>query len=60
MGGFSMDKIAAGLILWLTAYGRKRSYSSNHCFSQLIFCGECNEMFRRRPVSAKPNDYTSV
>ena len=55
-----MDKIAAGLILWLTAYGRKRSYSSNHCFSQLIFCGECNEMFRRRPVSAKPNDYTSV
>lgn len=30
-----------------SANGKKRSYSSNHCFSQLIFCGECNEMFRR-------------
>lgn len=27
--------------------GRKRSYSSNHCFSQIVFCGECGEMFRR-------------
>lgn len=27
--------------------GKKRSYSCNHCFSQMIICGECGEMFRR-------------
>ena len=27
--------------------GKKRSYSSNHCFSQIVICGECGEMFRR-------------
>jgi site-specific DNA recombinase len=27
--------------------GRKRSYSSNHCFSQMIVCGKCGEIFRR-------------
>ena len=30
-----------------SANGRKRTYSCNHCFSQLIVCGECGEMFRR-------------
>lgn len=29
------------------ANGKKRSYSCNHCFSQIIVCGECGEMFRR-------------
>ena len=29
------------------ANGRKRTYSCNHCFSQLIVCGECGEIFRR-------------
>ena len=27
--------------------GKKRSYSCNHCFSQIVFCGECGEMYRR-------------
>ncbi len=27
--------------------GKKRSFSSNHCFSQIIFCGNCGEIFRR-------------
>lgn len=27
--------------------GKKRSYSSNHCFSQMIVCGKCGEIFRR-------------
>ena len=27
--------------------GKKRSYSCNHCFSQIVICGECGEMFRR-------------
>ena len=30
-----------------SANGKKRSYSCNHCFSQIIICGECGEMFRR-------------
>ncbi len=30
-----------------SANGKKRTYSSNHCFTQIIYCGECGEMFRR-------------
>jgi len=26
---------------------KKRSYSCNHCFAQIIVCGDCSEMFRR-------------
>ncbi len=25
----------------------KRSFTSNHCFSQMVFCGDCGEIFRR-------------
>ena len=28
------------------ANGKKSSYSCNHCFSQIVICGECGEMFR--------------
>ena len=27
--------------------GKKRSYSCNRCFAQIVICGECGEMFRR-------------
>jgi site-specific DNA recombinase len=27
--------------------GKKRSFSCNHCFAQMIFCGECGELYRR-------------
>ena len=27
--------------------GKKRSFSCNHCFSQMIFCGDCGELYRR-------------
>lgn len=27
--------------------GKKRTYSCNHCFAQMIFCGECGELYRR-------------
>ncbi|MDQ0415782.1 recombinase family protein [Mesobacillus stamsii] len=27
--------------------GKKRTYSSKHCFSQMIICGTCGEVFRR-------------
>jgi site-specific DNA recombinase len=27
--------------------GKKRNFSSNNCFSQIVFCGECGELYRR-------------
>ena len=30
-----------------SANGKKRPYSCNHCFAQIVICGECGEMFRR-------------
>lgn len=27
--------------------GKKRSFSSNHCFSQIIICSNCGEIFKR-------------
>lgn len=27
--------------------GRKRCFSANHCFTHLIYCAECGELFRR-------------
>ncbi len=41
------EELVRRRVVHTSANGRKRSYSSNHCFSQLIFCGECSEMFRR-------------
>lgn len=28
-------------------FGKKRGFSSNHCFSQIVYCAECGEPFRR-------------
>lgn len=41
------EELVRRRVVHTSANGRKRSYSSNHCFSQLIFCGDCGEMFRR-------------
>lgn len=41
------EELVRRRVIHTSANGCKRSYSSNHCFSQLIFCGECKEMFRR-------------
>ena len=27
--------------------GRKRGFSSSHCFSQMVYCAECGEQYRR-------------
>ncbi|MDY6316359.1 MAG: recombinase family protein [Oribacterium sp.] len=27
--------------------GKKRGFSCNHCFAQMVFCGDCGEFFRR-------------
>lgn len=34
-------------VIHTRANGKKHSFSSNHCFAQIVFCGECNEVFRR-------------
>lgn len=26
--------------------GKTRTYSSNHCFAQIVICGNCGEVFR--------------
>ena len=31
----------------LSKNGKKRSFSSTHCFSNMIICGNCGEVFRR-------------
>ena len=41
------EELVRRRVVHTSANGRKRSYSSNHCFSQLIFCSDCGEMFRR-------------
>ena len=27
--------------------GKKRTFSCNHCFAQMVFCGDCGELYRR-------------
>jgi site-specific DNA recombinase len=31
----------------LSKNGKKHSFSSNHCFSNMVICGNCGEVFRR-------------
>ncbi len=31
----------------VSANGKRRSFSCRHCFSQMIVCGECGELYRR-------------
>lgn len=41
------EELARRRVVKTSANGKKRSYSSNHCLSQKIICGECDEMYRR-------------
>lgn len=41
------EELVLRRVVKTSANGKKRSYSSNHCFSQVIICGDCDEMFRR-------------
>ena len=34
-------------VVHVSPTGKKRSFSSNHCFAQMIFCGDCGELYRR-------------
>lgn len=41
------DELVRRRVVKTSANGKKRSYSCNHCFSQIIICGDCGEIFRR-------------
>ena len=41
------EELVRRQVVKTSANGKKRSYSCNHCFSQIVICGECGEMFRR-------------
>lgn len=41
------EELVRRQVVKTSAIGKKRSYYYNHCFSQIIICGNCGEMFRR-------------
>ena len=41
------EELVRRRVVKTSANGKKLSYSCNHCFSQIVICGECGEMFRR-------------
>lgn len=41
------EELVRRRVVKTSANGKKRSYSCNLCFSQIIICGECDEIFRR-------------
>ena len=41
------EELVRRRVVKTSANGKKRSYSCNHCFSQIVICGECGEMFQR-------------
>ncbi len=41
------EELVRRRVVKTSANGKKHSYSCNHCFAQLVICGECGEMFRR-------------
>lgn len=41
------EELVRRRVVKTSANGKKRSYSCNHCFSQIIICSDCGEMFRR-------------
>ena len=40
------EELVRRRVVKTSANGKKRSYSCDHCFSQIVICGECDEMFR--------------
>ena len=41
------EELVRRRVVKTSANGKKRSYSCNHCFAQIVICGKCGEMFRR-------------
>ena len=41
------EELVRRRVVRTSANGKQRTYSCNHCFSQMIVCGDCGELFRR-------------
>ena len=41
------EELVRRRVVKTSANDKKRSYSCNHCFAQIVICGECGEVFRR-------------
>lgn len=41
------EELVRRRVVKTSANGKRRSYSCSHCFSQIVVCGECGELFRR-------------
>lgn len=41
------EELVRRRVVHKSSSGRKRTYSCNHCFAQIIVCGECGELYRR-------------
>lgn len=41
------EELVRRRVVHTSSNGKKRSFSCNHCFAQIVFCGECGELFRR-------------
>ena len=41
------DELVRRRVVKTSANGKKRCYSCNHCFAQIVICGDCGEVFRR-------------
>lgn len=41
------DELICRRVVKTSANGKKRCYSCNHCFAQIVICGDCGEMFSR-------------
>ena len=41
------EELVRRRVVKTSANGKKRSSSCNHCFAQIVVCGDCGEMLRR-------------
>jgi site-specific DNA recombinase len=41
------EELVRRRIVHTSPNGKTRTYSSNHCFAQIVICGKCGEVFRR-------------
>ena len=41
------EELICRRIVHTSPNGKTRTFSSNHCFSQIVICGNCGEVFRR-------------
>lgn len=43
----AQEELVKRRVVHTSKNGKKRNFSSNHCFSQIVFCGGCGKLFRR-------------